>query len=118
MKSGRGKAQPQVFSTTSLKNPRHAEHILVYHAMTGCDTTSALFGHGKVKIASLLDKNPNLQVGFSRFQDSSATQNKIALAGERILVSLYNGRPNDTLSDLGYAGFARSLTKSKYNLAS
>nr|CAI5843459.1 unnamed protein product [Callosobruchus analis] len=86
--------------------------------MTGCDTTSALFGHGKVKIASLLDKNPVLQVAFSCFQDSSATQNEIALAGERILVSLYNGRPNDTLSGLRYAGFARSLTKSKYNLAS
>nr|CAH7731434.1 unnamed protein product [Callosobruchus chinensis] len=84
--------------------------------MTRCDTTSALFAHGK--IASLLDKHPDLQVAFSCFHDSSATQDEIALAGEKILVSLNNGRPNDTLSGLRYTGFVRSLTKSKYNLAS
>lgn len=42
----------------------------------------------------------------------------IGAAGEKVLVALYGGKENDSLDSLRYSAFSRSVTKSKFNLAS
>lgn len=51
-----------MFSTKSLKNPTLTDHILIYHAFGGCDTTSSSFNEGKSKITTLLKKKRALQM--------------------------------------------------------
>ena len=62
IKPGRGKSKTQLFSSTNLKNPSHSKHILVSHAMTGCNTTPALFDHSNMLYHSIFDlKKPGLE---------------------------------------------------------
>lgn len=64
--------------------------------MRGCGATSALL-KGKMKVYRILMKNLYFY-DFEVFSDSDATQEMIALAGERFLVSLYNYNGNNLLS--------------------
>ncbi|XP_071574804.1 uncharacterized protein [Temnothorax nylanderi] len=117
MKPGKRKSAKCLYSSTSLQDPTLAEHILFYHAFTGCDTTSALFNQGKIKITLLLKKTDDLREDINSFKDSYADPDLIDDAGEKVLVALYGGQRNDSLNKLRYDGFGRSITKSKFNLA-
>ncbi|GBM72837.1 hypothetical protein AVEN_17886-1 [Araneus ventricosus] len=54
-KCGKGRTPDVLYSTTSFKY-KFSRMTLFIHAFSGCDTTSALFGHGKPKFCSLLEK--------------------------------------------------------------
>ncbi|GBO09400.1 hypothetical protein AVEN_220465-1 [Araneus ventricosus] len=56
-KCGKGRTPDVLYSTTSFKY-KFSRMILFIHAFSGCDTTSALFGHGITKSCSLLGKKP------------------------------------------------------------
>lgn len=118
MKPGKGKSPKWVYSADSLKNPTLARYILFYHAFTGCDTTSAIFNKGKLKITTLLKKFVNLEIAIDTFLDRKSDPDSIDAAGENVLVALYGGQNEDSLNKLRYDGFSRSITKSKFNLAS
>ena len=60
------------------------------HAMSGCDTTSAMFGMGKVKHFKLLQASDTLKTSASTFGDLSASKDTIAAAGEQFVSSLYS----------------------------
>jgi len=50
IKPGKGKIETQIYSSGSIGDYTHCkEHFLFLHAITGCDTTSALFNKGKNK---------------------------------------------------------------------
>lgn len=106
------------YSTKSLKNPALAKHILFCHAFTGCDTTSALFNIGKLKLPSLFLKNISLRDHAEKFYDPEADPDSIADAGEQVMISLYKGRNVNTLDNLRAIAFGQSISKSKFNLAS
>lgn len=56
-KPGKGKVQSKMYSSKSLASyPKCQAYILFLHAMTGCDTTSALYNKGKLKIFKLFEK--------------------------------------------------------------
>ena len=75
--------------------------LLVIHAISGCDTTSALFGHGKVsvfrKLSTCLD-----QRHVDILESGAATQEEVMLAGCRMLALLYTGNVTDSLNRLRY----------------
>ena len=56
--------------------------------MTGCDTTSGLHRQGK-KAFNLVKHNPELQKLEEVLLDSSSTPDAVALAGEKMLLTLY-----------------------------
>ncbi|KAJ8871917.1 hypothetical protein PR048_028257 [Dryococelus australis] len=74
LKPGKHTVSPATFSPTNAASSTVAENILFLHAMSGCDTTSA---------------NPHIADVVKVFKDSNATQEMVAAAGERFLVSLY-----------------------------
>ena len=74
--------------------------ILVLHAFGGCDTTSAIFGHGKGNVLSKLSSKCSARDCISVMQNPGASVTAVSEAGQRLMVLLYSGTPTDTLSHL------------------
>ncbi|GBN08120.1 hypothetical protein AVEN_16153-1 [Araneus ventricosus] len=86
----------------------------------GCNTTSALFGLGKTKFCSLLEKNRHFEEKIQVFFNSEATIDQVAKAGETFLIHLYGGNPRTSACDLNhlrYTLFTQSATKARSTLA-
>ncbi|GBN76959.1 hypothetical protein AVEN_194151-1 [Araneus ventricosus] len=118
-KCGKGRTPDVLYSTTSFKY-KFSRIILFIHAFSGCDTTSVLFGHGKTKFCSLLEKNRHLEEKIQVFFNSEATIDQVAKAGETFLIHLYGGNPRTSACDLNhlhYRLFTQSATKARSTLA-
>ena len=81
--------------------PEICPYILFLHAIVGCDT-SYLYSIGKgtslkkfISSSHFLDKAKVINA-------DSATPMDIAAAGEKVLVSLYNGKQGEQLDSLSY----------------
>ena len=75
----------------SIKNvasslPSHVkENLLFIHACGGCDTTSVLFGQGKIVVLKLVGSNGDFARHlYSVFQDPFATQDNVSSAGIKV----------------------------------
>ena len=86
------------------------KYILFAHAILGCDTTSRVFGIGKKNaVTKLKGDNSFLQQAEVFMTDKEDTSNVIK-AGERALLSLYNGHKNETLDELRLCKFHEKTT--------
>lgn len=90
--------------------------ILFLHAISGCDTTSALFWQGKMKWCNLLKKKPDWIDLASIFLNPNSNKEEVGNAGEKILMNLYGG-DKGTLNTLRYSAFVKSAVTVKVNLA-
>ncbi|KYN12193.1 hypothetical protein ALC57_15644 [Trachymyrmex cornetzi] len=120
LKPGKGKIEQQIYSSTSLQVDKSvAENIAFVHAFSGCDSTSALFNQGKIKLLNILKQNTQLNEIVEIFREENADSHNISEAGERVLAALY-GYSDDvrSLNDIRYYCFTRSVYKTKFNLAS
>ena len=88
-KSGRGKIPDALFSKSCFKYKNIVENILFLHAVSGCDTTSALFGQGKLKFCRTLQRYPSLNESVRLFKDPAADKEKITEVAESFFVALY-----------------------------
>ncbi|KAI5708017.1 hypothetical protein M8J77_014729 [Diaphorina citri] len=112
LKPGRGKVVPVLYHPQTTIETSLAEHILFIHAISGCDSTSALFNQGKVKALRTVVKNPDLLPYIRRFLDPASTTREITEAGERFLVILYGGNHETTsLNKLRYKSYVTSAFK-------
>lgn len=116
MKPGRGKICTKYYAADCFGSEIIKQNIFFIHAISGCDTTSAIFRQGKKKIVSLIKADSELQNLISVFKNVAADPTHIADAGEKFFVRLY-GDKNIDLNLLRYNHFAKSMTKSKFNLA-
>lgn len=95
-----------------------ASHMLFLHAMSGCDSTSALFNQGKVNFLKTLSKNANLETDINKFFDPTAHPKDIFIAEEKFLVALYGGNHLTTsLNKLRYNQYVKSAYKASSNTA-
>lgn len=122
-KPGRGNIREKVFTSSSLakkyNTPNIIKYLLVLHAFSGCDTTSAPYNLGKMKILNTLLKNPHLSNIFERYLSRKTLPNIIAVAGSTLFTALYGGNPSKkSLNELRYQCYARLSIKSKANMAS
>ncbi|GBL90054.1 hypothetical protein AVEN_181650-1, partial [Araneus ventricosus] len=116
-KCGRGKTPDSYYSTTTY-NHKFSNELLVIHAISGCDITSALFGQGKNKFISLFLKHDKLLNRSATFLNPQATTEQVTEAGENVLVALYGGDPaTQNLDELRYHSFVKAAAKTKFNLA-
>ena len=81
-------------------------------AFGGYDTTSVIFGEGKLSILELLSsKNKKRSLAAREaadiFYDSDATREQIRAAGLGIFVFLYDGKDTDNFSSLRYAKYMK-----------
>jgi hypothetical protein len=117
-KCGRGKIPDVTYSTNSFRHQAQSEMALFLHAFSGCDTTSALFGQGKMKFLSTLKKQPCLEQNCAVYLSPNATPEQVTKAGESFLISLYGGNSeSQNLNDLRFKMFTRAAAKTNMNLA-
>lgn len=64
-------------------------NVFLLHAMSGCDTISALFMQRKIMFLKILLKNPHLANIVKVLNDSNTTRKIITVAEECFLESLY-----------------------------
>ena len=87
-------------------------HILFIHAVTGCDTTSALYGQGKVKAFKLaLKKEPTLLSCMDAFASTASNHDDVATAGEQFLLKLYGAEQFATLDKYRHVAYKRSVAR-------
>lgn len=79
-----------------------AEQILVLHAISGCDTTSALYGIGKGRAWHRLIGNNEAFELSQIISNCHTSHNDVLVAGLRLLVLLYGGKTTDSLNHLRY----------------
>ena len=70
------------------------------HAFGGCDTTSAVYGQGKLSILRLLDKNIDARKLVDVFLNKNSTPEEVGNAGLQLFVMLCGGKESDNLSKL------------------
>lgn len=117
-KPAKGKIPENTYNAGCLKYESIKKLILLLHAFSGCDTTSALYNFGKKKFVDILKKNKSLRDVLLVFYEKNADEEALKLAGEKFFLALYGGDLEDDLDELRYVKFAKSTTKNKANLAS
>ena len=89
--------------------------ILFIHARSGCDTTSSIYGLGKMSIMKKLQKSKHLIEICSLFGTDGATQAQISEAGLSLFAVCYGGNAGGSLNYLRYEKymnmFATSMSK-------
>lgn len=88
--------------------------ILFLHAVSGTDTTSAIFKKGKKLVYKILSSNTNLNRKVRLFYEPSVTPDEIASVGDDFLLALYNGKKCKSLNELRYLLYCK-LATSKQN---
>lgn len=91
---------------------RICSKLLFIHAITGCDTTSRLYGIGKTASLSKIQCSDELNKIGEAFMQDNAKKDDIINAGENALVLLYNGDSGDDLDALRYKRFQEKVVKS------
>ncbi|GBM56581.1 hypothetical protein AVEN_133066-1 [Araneus ventricosus] len=92
LKPGKLKIAEKIFSPHTALEKTIADNILFIHAMSGCDTTSALFNYGKMKFVHTLKNNHDLLKVIEIFKKPDITPEAVVDAGNRFLVA-FNGYP-------------------------
>jgi len=91
------------------------ERILVIHALGGCDSTSAIFGHGKGTIYNKVkDNKTGLHALCMTLQKCDATDKEVCEAGTQLLVHLYGGKAGDILANLRYDAYCKMSLSQRF----
>lgn len=118
LKPGKGNVHSTLYHPPSIIDKSIADNILFLHAMSGCDTTSAMYNQGKVKFIRTLNKNPDLGRTIKVFADPAADVEAIVTAGEQFLLALYgSGKQYTSLNNLRYRQYVSSAYKVTLNIA-
>jgi len=73
-------------------------HLMFLHAMTGCDTVSAIYCHGKREAFNMVHKQRDYDL-LDIFTDSGSTHDEVKRAGEAFILKLYGASSFETLDD-------------------
>lgn len=115
VKPKKGKSAPKVYSSRSLDHcPVMKSNILFIHAMSGCDTTSAFYRKGKLKLVSLVKKSSGLAQSISLFKEPNAPLHKLLEAGKKCIGGLYGVKETPhpvSLNGLRFITFKNTVTK-------
>lgn len=92
-----------------------SQQLLVVHAISGCDTTSALFGFGKGRILKVLSSNKASQK-LSTILATASTTEGVLEAGLQLLTMIYGGQPSDSLTRLRYLAYMNMAATSNLRI--
>ena len=115
LKPGKAQVQSAIYSSQSLTAyPKCQAHILFLHAITGCDTTSAIFKRGKIAVFKLFEKRNDLIDCAEVFTKIDSSPHDIVTNGIRFLLAMY-GAPKkiDSIDKYRYLRFVKSAWNNK-----
>ena len=88
------------------------KQILAIHAFGGCDTVSAIFGHGKGAIFKKVVANKMSNEYTEMISNEFATREDVGTAGGNLMKIIYGGKPNDDLNKMRYASYCKMAASS------
>lgn len=98
-----------------------SQHLMVLHAITGCDTVSAVYRHGKRKAFNLVH-NKKQYDQLKTFTNADSTHQQVQEAGESFLLKLYGAPDCASLDEFRYIAYKMAVTRtslsSSFQLAS
>lgn len=111
---GSGKSPERIYNILQIQASiaPQQQHLLFLHAITGCDTTSAVFKHGKRSAHKLLKNDALLACKVKIFNDALATHAAVASAGEEFFLRLYGSQSLKSLDELRFFAYNRTVSKS------
>lgn len=88
--------------------------LLFVHAYSGCDSTSRIFGIGKKSVfQKLLKLDPVMKACASIFVLGNKSSEDISDLGKNLMVYLFGGKSDDTLSSLRHVTFTKKVATAK-----
>ncbi|MES9880176.1 MAG: hypothetical protein ABW185_04765 [Sedimenticola sp.] len=102
-----------VYNISDIQQTMHAQsrqHILLAHAITGCDTVSALYSIGKKKAITVVERHADCDE-LDVFQKHDASHAEVARVGESFLLKLYNAKQSVSLDKLRYVRYMQKVSK-------
>ena len=102
-----------VRTVCSAIGAKAVSQLLVIHAISGCDSTSNLFGHGKSSVFRTIVKCVNNETVTDTLGSATASRQDVIEAGLNLLTMLYGGKNDDTLNHLRYVSYMHQLATSK-----
>ncbi|KAL2082773.1 hypothetical protein ACEWY4_022591 [Coilia grayii] len=123
-RSDRSKAagSPKVYDINHIKlvlGHEVCSQLLFLHAMTGCDTTSRIFGVGKkIALQKLLQGDPFLQSCANAFIIPNQTAEVIDELGCQGMAVLFGGKHTDSLATLRHKTFSKKVASASSFVAS
>ena len=83
--------------------------IVAIHALLGCDTTSRVFSIGKDAALTKFQKDERFQQDILLLLEKGVSKAEKEEAGERLLVSLYGGKVNNSLNQIHLYKFHQKI---------
>ena len=117
LKKGNSIVKDKFYSTKDLQNSDLVtdckKSILFIHAFSGCDTTSAFYGKGKLQALQLIKSNTDLQDIPDVFNNPYSKYDDIERAGERFIKALYSNTKNEesNLNAMRYICFNKLVSQ-------
>ena len=108
-KQGSGLKLWDISKTTSVLGQDLTYLLPAIHSLTGCDTTSRMFGIGKSASIKKLKASHHYIDNLKLFADISSDKNVVINARYEIISCLYGGLPNEGLDLLRYRKFGTKL---------
>ena len=91
-----------------------AKQLLTIHAVGGCDTTSALFGHSKVSVYRKITKS-GATPGLSKvLGNTSAHHTEVEIAGMQLFRIIYGFKCDESLNHYRYSSYMNMLATSMH----
>ncbi|CAM1317761.1 Uncharacterised protein r2_g2608 [Pycnogonum litorale] len=107
--------KPRVWNMTSVKQqlgPDVSQHIFFMHGLLCCDTTSQVYGIGKVASLKIFKTNAHFREQANVFDRQAASTDDVIEAGEKALACLCNGKPGESLKVVRHKRFCQKVASS------
>ena len=107
-RSSKGLRLWNIHETRHILGENQCTVLPVIHALSGCDTTSQMFGISKAAVLKKFQSDDNL-IGLAKNFLTDANQQEIVVCGEHIIVILYGGLPVEGLDLLRFRKFTSKV---------
>ena len=85
--------------------------ILLLPAITGCDTTSSIYGKGKKTAWTILSKSEHIRFQVCAFDIGTANPDEVATNSAEFVMQLNGGIGCDSLDKLRFFSLNRSVAR-------
>ncbi len=83
-------------------------HMLFVHAISGCDTVSAMYRQGKRKAFNIVHTKPD-HVLLDTFTNTESTHEAVERAGEQFVLNVYGAQKFKSLNKYRYVAYKRAV---------
>ncbi len=93
---------------------RTSKHLMFIHAVSGCDTVSAIYRQGKRKAFNIVHKENDNDI-LETFINSESTHEDVKHAGEQFVLKLYGAEKFKSLNTYRHIAYKRAIGRSSLN---